>query len=71
MQDFLSLYDYLRRAAGPDLGKEVHKAAKNQNIDMETQKETMRLSIIISVKSNGCIRRLHFQKDISPKMMHH
>lgn len=32
MEEFLSLYDYLRRAAGPDLGKEVHKAAQVQGI---------------------------------------
>lgn len=32
MEQFLSLYDYLRKAAGPDLGKEVHKAAQVQGI---------------------------------------
>ena len=37
MEEFLSLYDYLKRAAGPDLGKEVHKAAKNQRIDIRTK----------------------------------
>lgn len=27
MEKFLSLYDYLGKAAGPELGKEVHSAA--------------------------------------------
>jgi hypothetical protein len=34
MEEMLSLYDYLCRAAGPQLGKEVYKAAIANNIPM-------------------------------------
>jgi hypothetical protein len=35
MEEFLSLYDYLRKAAGPELGKEVNKAAQTQRVPIK------------------------------------
>jgi len=35
--NYLSLYDYLGRAAGPDLGLEVEKEARNQGITVLTK----------------------------------
>lgn len=35
MEKFLSLYDFLHRAAGPELGKQVQAAAKAANISIE------------------------------------
>lgn len=37
MEQMLSLYDYLRKAAGKDLGQQVYKAANAQKIKVETK----------------------------------
>jgi hypothetical protein len=37
-QEMLSLYEYLGKAAGPDLGKKVYDAAKDAKINTTTQK---------------------------------
>lgn len=37
MTDYVSLYDYLGRAAGSDLGKAVAVAAKEKNIKVNTR----------------------------------
>jgi len=37
MEQMLSLYDYLRKAAGKDLGQQVYKAANAQKIKIETK----------------------------------
>lgn len=34
-QKFISLYDFLKRAAGPNLGKEVQKVAKLNNVPVQ------------------------------------
>lgn len=34
MEKMLSLYDFLGKAAGPELGKEVYKSAISKNIPM-------------------------------------
>jgi hypothetical protein len=36
-EEFMSLFDYLGRAAGTELGKEVHTEAKKQNVPMQTK----------------------------------
>ena len=36
-QEFLSLYDYLGRAAGGELGKAVHAVAKEENQPIEAR----------------------------------
>jgi len=36
-EDFLSLYDYLGRPAGKQLGKEVRAEAKKQNQEVQTR----------------------------------
>ena len=35
--EMLSLYDYLNKAAGPELGKKVAKEATRQNVVIETK----------------------------------
>ena len=37
MEEMLSLYDYLRRAAGPELGKQVEKEARRRKIPTSTK----------------------------------
>ena len=37
MEDVLSLYDYLGRAAGPELGKAVNQAAMDNNEEQHTK----------------------------------
>lgn len=39
-QEFLSLYEYLGKPAGGELGKQVAKAAKNQNQPTKTRDVT-------------------------------
>jgi hypothetical protein len=36
-EKMLSLYEYLNKAAGPDLGKDVCKAAKEKGIKLDTK----------------------------------
>lgn len=37
MKEMLSLYDYLKKAAGAELGREVAKAAKDEGIRIDAR----------------------------------